>query len=79
MMRFIAEGRDLSGCSAADVIVGKASAMLFVKAGINEVYGKVMSPSKRRSGEGKSYEHTPQFVFKVEWKINPREILCNRC
>lgn len=43
MMRFIAEGRDLSGCSVADVIIGKAAAMLFVKAGIKEVYGEVMS------------------------------------
>ena len=45
MMRFIAEGRDLNGYSAADVIVGKAAAMLFVKAGIAEVYGEVMSRS----------------------------------
>ena len=43
MMRFIAEGRDLNGYSAADVIVGKAVAMLFVKAGIREVYGEVTS------------------------------------
>ena len=43
MMRLIAEGRDLIGYSVADVIVGKAAAMLFVKAGIREVYGEVMS------------------------------------
>ena len=43
MLRFIAEGRELSGYSAADVIVGKAAAMLFVKAGVREVYGEVMS------------------------------------
>ena len=43
MMRFIAEGRDLTGYSAADVIVGKAAAMLFVKAGIAQVYGRTMS------------------------------------
>ena len=47
MMRFIAEGRDLSGWSAADVIVGKAAAMLFVKAGIISVYGKVTSTAGR--------------------------------
>lgn len=47
MMRFIAEGRDLSGCSAADVIVGKAAAMLFVKAGVAAVYGEVMSTAAR--------------------------------
>lgn len=45
MMRFIAQGRDLDGYSAADVIVGKAAAMLFVKAKIASVYGVVMSKS----------------------------------
>ena len=47
MMRFLAEGRDLRGYSAADVIVGKAAAMLFVKAGIVCVHGKTMSVSAR--------------------------------
>ena len=47
MMRFINDGRDLSGYSVADVIVGKAAAMLFVKAGIAEVYGKVISTAGR--------------------------------
>ena len=43
MMRFLGEGRDLKGYSVADVIVGKAAAMLFVKAGIRVVYGEVTS------------------------------------
>ena len=43
MLRFIEQGLDLSGYSAADVIVGKAAAMLFVKAKITSVYGEVMS------------------------------------
>ena len=43
MMKFIAENRDLAGYSVADVIVGKAAAVLFVKAGITEVYGETMS------------------------------------
>lgn len=43
MMRFLAERLDLRGYSVADVIVGKAAAMLFVKSGISEVYGEVMS------------------------------------
>ena len=47
MMKFIAEGRDLKGWSAADVIVGKAAAMLFVKAGVKAVHGKVMSKKAR--------------------------------
>ena len=52
MIKFIAEGRDLLGYSAADCIVGKAAAMLFVKAGIVYVYGKTMSES------GKAYLET---------------------
>lgn len=43
MMQHIAAGDDLRGYAAADVIVGKAAAMLFVKAGIVRVYGKTMS------------------------------------
>ena len=45
MMKFIAAGRDLSGYSAADIIVGKAAAMLFVKAKIKEVYAQTLSVS----------------------------------
>ena len=52
MMKFIAEEKDLTGFSAADVIVGKAAAMLFVKAGIVCVHGKTMSES------GKAYLDT---------------------
>lgn len=47
MIRFIGEGRDLRGYSAADVIVGKAAAMLFVKAGIVSVHGRTMSAAAR--------------------------------
>lgn len=43
MIRFMEEGRDLRGYAVADIIVGKAAAMLFIKAGIREVYGEVMS------------------------------------
>lgn len=43
MMRFIAEGIDLKGYCVADLIVGKAAAILFVKAGFSHVHGKVMS------------------------------------
>ena len=48
MMGFIAEGADLSGYSAADLIVGKAVAMLFVKCGIKSVYAKMLSESGKR-------------------------------
>lgn len=43
MMDFIASGVDLSGYSVADLIVGKAVSMLFVKAGIKCVFAKTLS------------------------------------
>jgi hypothetical protein len=45
MIDFIRGGIDLRGFSAADKIVGKAAAMLFISAGVKEVYGEVMSES----------------------------------
>ena len=43
LINFLNEGKDLSGYSLADKIVGKAQAMLAVKAGIAEIYTKVLS------------------------------------
>lgn len=43
MMNFIADGVDLKGYSVADLVVGKAAAMLFVKCGINKVFAKTLS------------------------------------
>lgn len=43
MMGLIEEGRDLSGYSAADKVVGKAAAMLFFKAHIKELYAETIS------------------------------------
>jgi hypothetical protein len=45
MMKLLAQGQDLNGWSAADIIVGKAAAVLFVKAGIKQVYARVLSHS----------------------------------
>ena len=45
MMKFISQGIELSGYSAAVVIVGKAAAMLFVKSGIVSVYARTLSES----------------------------------
>lgn len=47
MMALIADGADLAGYSAADVIIGRAAAMLFVRSGIAAVYGRVMSCGAR--------------------------------
>ena len=43
IMDLISSGADLHGYSAADVIVGKAAAMLFLKSGVCAVYGKIVS------------------------------------
>ncbi len=61
MMKLLAEGRDLRGFSAADLIVGRAAAMLFVKAGIVRVHGCTMSEG------GKAYleEHGIPCTFDV--------------
>ena len=43
MLGFLEDGLDLSGASAADRIVGKAAAMLFVLAGVTSLYAEVLS------------------------------------
>lgn len=43
MMGWIAEGRDMRGSTVADIIVGKAAAMLFIRSGIVSVYAKTIS------------------------------------
>ena len=43
MMEFIGLGVDLEGFSAADKIVGKAVALLMVKAKISNLYAKILS------------------------------------
>lgn len=45
MVDFIDENRNLEGYSVADLIVGKAAALLFVKAKIKNVYAEVLSTS----------------------------------
>lgn len=45
MIDFLSEGVDLTGFSVADLVVGKAVALLFVKSGITRVYAKVLSIS----------------------------------
>lgn len=43
MIKFIDENVALEGFSAADIIVGKAAALLFIKAGVKSVFAKTMS------------------------------------
>ena len=64
MMRFIDENKDLCGYSVADVIVGKTAAILFVKAGISAVHGKVMSESGKAYLESHSIPCTYDILTK---------------
>ncbi|MCH5155307.1 MAG: DUF1893 domain-containing protein [Clostridiales bacterium] len=48
IMGFIADGVNLTGYSVADVVVGKAAAMLFVKCAIKSVFAKILSKAAKR-------------------------------
>ncbi len=43
LMQWTAEKTNVKGCCAADKIVGKAAALLYVGLGVKEVYASVMS------------------------------------
>lgn len=78
MMRFIADGVVLSGFSVADLIVGKAVAMLFVKCGISKVYAKTLSESGKEVLEkyGIPYEYetlTEKIINRSGTDICPME------
>ena len=48
MMDFLQAGTNLHGFSAADRVVGRATAFLFVLAGVTAVYGEVMSEGAKQ-------------------------------
>lgn len=60
MLGFIDEGTNLRGYSVADPVVGKAAAMLFVKAGLSEVFAKNLSKS------GKEYLEKHEITVKCD-------------
>lgn len=47
VVEWLDAGTDLRGFSAADKVIGKAAAMLFVLAGVGEVYAPVMTGTAR--------------------------------
>ncbi len=59
MMNFIADGVDLAGYAVADIVVGKAAALLFVKCGIQKAFAKTLSQKGRSVLEmyGVDYEY----------------------
>ena len=48
MMNFIENGTNLTGYAVADIVVGKAAALLFVKCGIKSVYAKTLSEQGKK-------------------------------
>lgn len=68
MMGFIKDGINLSDYSVADVVVGKAVAMLFVKSGIKSVYAKTLSLSGKKVLE--LYNITYEYETLAEKIIN---------
>lgn len=48
LVEIIQSGTDISGFSAADRVVGKAAAMLMLKAGVAEVYALTISESAEK-------------------------------
>ncbi len=78
MMDLIADGKDLNGYSAADVVVGKAVAMLFVKCGVRAVYAKTLSDSAKdflvNHGVALEYDTlTPKIINRAGTDICPME------
>ena len=59
MLQLIASGTGLTGYSAADIVVGKATALLFVKCGIKAVFAKTLSESGKKvlEAHGIPYEY----------------------
>ena len=70
MMALLAEGKSLIGFSAADRVVGKAAAMLFVKAKIKELFAETISRSAaeflRNSGLPFSYRTMTEYIVNRE-------------
>ncbi|MCD7945697.1 MAG: DUF1893 domain-containing protein [Clostridiales bacterium] len=48
LVDWLRQGADLRGCSAADRVVGRAAAFLYVLMGVKAVYGTLMSEGGRQ-------------------------------
>ena len=84
MMNFIADGVDLAGYSVADLVVGKAAALLFVKSGIKSVFAKTLSESGKKILEqyGINYEYevlTEKIINRAGTDVCPMEKAVANC
>ena len=78
MMDFIDSGVDLTGYSVADIVVGKAVALLFVKCGIKSVFAKTLSQNAQKIFElfGVEYAYevlTEKIINRLGTDICPME------
>ena len=78
MMTYLSGGYDLSGFAAADKIVGKAAAMLFVLADVKAVYAPVMSETAKeilmQHGIDAEYDQlTDQIINRAGTDLCPME------
>ncbi len=78
MLNLIKDGVNLEGYSAADKIVGKAAAMLFVKAGVKDVFAEVISSDaisylKKHKIEFSYNEATPYIINRKKTGNCPME------
>ncbi len=78
MMDFMTSGLNLAGYSVADIVVGKAAALLFAKSGIKSVYAKTLSRSGKKILElyGIKYEYetlTERIINRSGTDICPME------
>ncbi len=57
LLELIASGKDVSGYSAADKVVGKAAAALFIKCGVKRLYAAVLSKGGAKLLESHGVEY----------------------
>ena len=66
ILGWIEEGKDLSCYEAYDTIVGRAAALMYVKAGLKSVYGKVLSRGAaaelEKAGIAWEAEESPEYI-----------------
>ena len=70
-MQWIESGENLRGAVAADKVVGKAAAMLFVLLGVGEIYAVVMSRSAKKILDGHGIKYS--CGEEVEYIINRKK------
>ena len=71
LLQWIGEGKDFSGYGAADQVIGKAAALLYIKLGVRDLYTQVISEPAQSVFE----EHGVSFTCeeKVPFIVNRKK------